>query len=87
MFFYSLGIIKSSLLHSSLEGFITTFDSRSRAVKAKYPLPTMFDSPDSQINDPVFDKYPEDPENGSSTDTGSIPNSDLSHQTAPQAGR
>lgn len=43
----------------------------------------MTDSPDSQKNDPIFDKYPEDSEDRSNTDTNPTPNSELSPPTTP----
>jgi len=40
-------------------------------------------SPDSQINDPIFDKYAEDSEDRSSGDTNDTPNSELSPPDSP----
>jgi beta-glucosidase len=44
---------------------------------------TMSDSPDSQINDPIFDKFAEDSEDRSSGDTNTTPNSDFSPPDSP----
>ena len=44
---------------------------------------TMSDSPDSQINDPVFDKFAEDSEDRFSGDTNTTPNSELSPPDSP----
>ncbi len=40
-------------------------------------------SPDSQINDPIFDKYAEDSEERSSGDTNDTPNSEISPPDSP----
>ncbi|KAL2063455.1 hypothetical protein VTL71DRAFT_5260 [Oculimacula yallundae] len=45
----------------------------------------MSDSPESQINDPIFDKYAEDSEDRSSGNTNDTPNSDLSPPDSPVA--
>lgn len=43
----------------------------------------MSESPESQINDPIFDKYAEDSEERSSDHTNLTPNSEISPPTSP----
>lgn len=45
----------------------------------------MAESPDSQRNDPIFDKYADDSEDRSNRDTNDTPNSELSPPDSPIA--